>query len=76
MLVEVLLARETLARTTLAILKGTHVACLGPTVLLVDFALVAQEAARVSEALDLVAARLLADIGTVVLVHVFTRIAC
>jgi len=75
MLSEVLLARETIAGAAVAIGVRAHECLLGIGVFLVDFALVAQETARVGETLDLVAVRFIAFVGAIMFIHVFARVA-
>ena len=70
--VEVLFAREARAGAAFAVAVGTHARRLGATVLLVNFALVAEQTAGVGEALDLLAAGLFTDVRAQVLVHVFS----
>ena len=69
---KVLLARETGAHATLAVLVGAEEGLFGAAVHLVHFALVAQEATRVGEALQFFAAFVSAYVGTVMFIHVFT----
>lgn len=71
MLVKVLLAGEALARVALAVRVRAVDSVLGPAVLVVDFALVSEETARVREAWEVLAALGGAAVGTLVLVHVF-----
>lgn len=70
MLVEVLLAREALARVAFAVWVRAVDCVLGAAMLAVDFALVTEETARVSEAGELLAALGSASVGSLVLVHV------
>lgn len=71
-LTQVLLTRKSIASAAVAVGVRAHQRLLGIGVLLVHLALVAQEAARVREALDLIAAGLEAFVGAIVFVHVFT----
>jgi hypothetical protein len=75
MLSEVLLAREPITGAAVAIAVRAHKCLLGISVLLVDFTLVAQETARVGEALDFVAVGFIALVGAVMFIHVFTGVA-
>jgi hypothetical protein len=68
---KIFLARKSLAGAAVAIGIGTHHGLLGLVVLLVDFALVAQEAARVGKALNLFAIRFVALVRPIVFIHVF-----
>jgi hypothetical protein len=71
---EVFLARETMAGAAVAVGVRAHKCLLGIGVFLVDFALVAQETARVGETLNLVAVRLIALVGAIMFIHVFADI--
>ena len=74
MLSKILLPRKASSSAPLAITMWTHAGRFWTAVLLVDFALVAEEAARVGEALDLFAAGFLTDVRAGVLVVVFSGI--
>lgn len=71
-LLEVFLSREPPSSASLAGRIGAHAGGFGPAVLVVDLALVAGQAAGVGEAADGFAAGLVADVGAVVFVHVFS----
>ena len=71
MLREIFLSGKANTRAAFAVAIRAHAACFGAAVLAVDFALVAEEAAGVGEALDFFAAGFFADVRAVVLVHVF-----
>lgn len=73
MLLQILQAREALPVVALAVRMRAVEGLLGPAVLAVDLALVAQQPAAVGEALDLLAAFNGADVGAFVFVHVFAR---
>jgi hypothetical protein len=70
---KVFLACKPVAGTAVAIGVGAHQGLLGVVVLLVHFALVAQETARVGEALNLIATGFVAFVRAIVFVHVFAR---
>lgn len=70
-LVQVLLAREALAGVALAVGMRAVDRVLGPAVLVVNFALVSKEAARVGEAGEVLATLGRAAVGAFMLVHVF-----
>jgi hypothetical protein len=70
---KVLLASKPVAGAAVAIGIWAHQGLLCVIVLLVHFALVAQETARVGEALDLVAARFVTFVRAVMFVHVFAE---
>lgn len=71
MFVKVFFPGEPGAGTAFAVAMRAHPRRLGAAMLLVDFALMAEEAAGVGEALDLLAAELVADVRAGVLVLVF-----
>lgn len=71
MLIEILLSGEPSASAAFAIAMRTHARRFGATVLAMDFPLMPEEATRVCEALDFLAALLVADVRPIVLVHVF-----
>lgn len=71
MFTEVLLARESIAGAAVAIGVGAHEWFLGIGILLVDFALMTEKAARVSESLNLVAVRLVALVRAIMFIHMF-----
>lgn len=75
MLHKVLSSRETRARAPLAIFVRTHAPRLGPTMLLMDLALMSQQTTAIREPEDLLAATLFADIRPVMLVHVLRPFA-
>lgn len=68
---KVLLARESIARASVAVGVGAHQWLLGVGILLVHLALVAQETTGVGEALNLVTARFVALVGTIMFIHMF-----
>lgn len=72
MLMQVFSSRKADTRAAFAILVRTEAGCFGTAVLAVYFALVAEETAAVGKAADVLAAALVADIGAIVFVHVFT----
>lgn len=73
MLGKVFFARKTNTSATLAVGVRALAQGFGATVLAMDFALVAEQTAWISEALDFLAARLIADIRAIMLIHVFTE---
>jgi len=73
-LVQVFFAAEANTGAAFAVLVRTHAADFRAAVLPVDFALVAEETARIGEAADVVAFWFVADVGAGVLVHMLTVI--
>lgn len=71
MLLQVLLARESMARAAIAVGIWAHQRLLGIDVFLVYFALVSQQATGVCKSLNLIAARFHALIWSVMFIHVF-----
>jgi len=74
MFVQIFLSAEADAGAAFAVLVRTHAAGFGAPMLLVDFALVAEETSGVGEAADVVAFGLFADVGAGVLVHVLAAV--
>ena len=74
MLVQVLAACEAFATVPLAVLVGAHHLCLGASVLAVNFSLVPQKTARVSETLKLSTRLVWTPVWPNVFVHMFTKI--
>ena len=72
MLIQIFFPGKPDAGAAFAVFVRTHAAGFGAAVLAVDFALVAEETAGVGEAADVVAFGFFADVGAVVLVHVFS----
>jgi hypothetical protein len=70
---KILLAREPVAGAAVAVGIRTHQRLLRVIVLLMNFALVAQETTRVGEALNLITTRFVAFVWTIVFIHMFTR---
>ena len=73
MFLQILLTREPVASTAVAVDIGAHQRLLDGRVFLVDFALVAEETTRVRESLNFITSGLEALVGTIMLVHVFTE---
>lgn len=70
-LLQVLLARKSMARAAVAVGVWAHQGLLGIDVLLVYFALVSKQPTGVCESLDLVAARFHALVRSIMFIHVF-----
>lgn len=68
---EILLSGETGAGAAFAILMRTYARRVGVTVLAKDFSLMPDEALRVCEILNFLAARLVAEVRPIVLLHMF-----
>lgn len=73
MLDEIFPSRKPSAGASLAVAVRTHRRGFGAAVLAVDFALVSEKTAGVGKAENLLASALFADVGTIVLVHVFSE---
>ena len=72
MLAQIFLTREPIASAAIAVCVWTHQRLLGIGVFLVNFALVAEKATGVGEALHLITTWLVAFIRAIMLIHVFT----
>jgi uncharacterized membrane protein YphA (DoxX/SURF4 family) len=71
MFLQVLLTRETIPCTAVAVGVWTHQWLFGIDVLFVNFALVSQKPTRVCESLNLVTPWFQTLVGTVMFIHVF-----
>lgn len=70
-LLQVLLARKSMACAAVAVGVWAHQGLLGIDVLLVYFALVSQQAAGVCKSLNLIATRFHALVRSIMFIHVF-----
>jgi hypothetical protein len=72
MLIKILFSGESCTGRAFTVAMRTHFRGFGASMLIMDFALVAEETTGVGEALDFVAAGFEADVGAGVFIHVFS----
>ena len=73
MLEKVFSSRKSGAGASIAVRVRAHARCFRAPVLAMDFALMPKKPAGVGETEILLAAALFADVGTIVLIHVFPK---